>query len=266
MSTSSDSDLPSFDTSEFKHTQPPQPSWTFGQPITSTEEGRKWAEQEKEGWKTLNIAEEDPRFIYSLCISGIVPRPVAFVSTIAENGDENLAPFSWFNQVSAFPLVISVSCLAIPRHKDTASNIKATKGFTVNIISEPWVAHANSCSIDAPPGVSEWALSGLTREPSIAVKPARVKESAFALECELLQVVDIKNDTGAITTNLILATVKYVHVRKAVLNEKGVIDPAKLKPIGRMGDITFMTVKDGFRIPRPVWADEKEIIEKLALL
>ncbi|KAJ7154609.1 hypothetical protein C8R46DRAFT_1005647 [Mycena filopes] len=266
MSTSNNSELPAFDTSDFKYTEPPQPSWTFGSKITATEEGREWAEQEKEGWKTHNIAEADPRFIYNLCSSGIAPRPVAFVSTIAENGDENLAPFSWFNQVSAYPPVISVSCLNLPRHKDTAANIKATKGFTVNIISEAWVAQANSCSIDAPPNVNEWTLSGLTREPSTSVKPARVKESAFTLECELLQVVEVNNAEGAVTTNLILGSIKYVHVRKAVLNEKGVIDPGKLKPIGRMGDTTFITVKDGFRIPRPVWAEEKEQVEQVEKL
>ncbi|KAJ6572147.1 hypothetical protein B0H19DRAFT_1132720 [Mycena capillaripes] len=261
MSPSSESDLPSFDTSEFRYTQPPHPSWTFGEPITATAQGQKWAEEEKAGWKTIN-ATEDPKGIYALCISGIVPRPVAFVSTVAEDGVENLAPFSWFNQVSANPCVISVSCTSSPRQKDTANNIIATKGFTVNIISEPWIAQANSCSIDAPPGVSEWALSGLTQEPSVSVKPPRVKESAFALECELLQNVEIKNAAGAVAANLIIGTVKYIHVRNAVLNEKGVVDPAKLKPIARMGDITYIKVKDGFRIPRPSWAQDKEEVEK----
>jgi hypothetical protein len=111
MSTFSESELPSFDTSEFKYTQPPHPSWTFGEPITATEQGKKWAEEEKEGWKTINVSEEDPRqvcllpsfsiatnetrLVYALCTSGVVPRPVAFVSTIAENGSENLAPFRY---------------------------------------------------------------------------------------------------------------------------------------------------------------------------
>ncbi|KAJ7669417.1 hypothetical protein DFH06DRAFT_1180894 [Mycena polygramma] len=258
----SQSDLPSFDTSDFKYTQPPHPSWTFGEPITATEQGKKWADEAEEGWKTVNVSEEDPRIVYSLCTTGIVPRPVAFVSTIAEDGVENLAPFSWFNQVSTNPCVISVSCTGSPRHKDTANNIKATKGFTVNIISEPWIAQANGCSIDAPPGVSEWALSGLTQEPSVSVKPARVKESAFALECELLQNVEIKNAAGVVTANLILGTVKYIHARKAVLNDQGVVDPAKLKAIGRLGDTTYVRLSDGFRIPRPSWAKEKEEIEK----
>ncbi|KAJ7676481.1 hypothetical protein B0H17DRAFT_1080163 [Mycena rosella] len=262
MSPSSESALPAFDTSNFKYTQPPDPSWTYGQPIIATEQGRKWTEEEKEGWKTINAAEEDPKVMYALCISGLTPRPIAFVSTISDDGVENIAPFSWFNQVSHNPAVISVACASTPRHKDTANNIKATKGFTVNIISEPWIAQANSCSIDAPPGVSEWALSGLTREPSISVKPARVKESAFTMECELLQNVEIKNAAGAVVSNLIIGSIKYIHIRKAVLNERGLVDPAKLKPVGRMGDITYVKIGDGFRIPRPSWAESEEEIQK----
>ncbi|KAF8217670.1 hypothetical protein K438DRAFT_1795427 [Mycena galopus ATCC 62051] len=257
-----DPELPSFDPSDFQLTQPPNPSWAYGEPITATEQGKKWAEEAEEGWKSINALEEDPRSLYGLCISGIVPRPVAFVSTIAEDGSKNLAPFSWFNQVSAKPCVISVSCTGSPRHKDTANNIIATKSFTVNIISEPWIAQANSCSIDAPPGVSEWTLSGLTEEPSVSVKPARVKESAFALECELLQNVEIKDTAGQVAANLILGTVKYIHVRKAVLNEKGVVDPAKLKPIGRLGDISYAVIRDSFRISRPSWAQDKEELEE----
>ncbi|KAJ7698546.1 hypothetical protein B0H17DRAFT_1158278 [Mycena rosella] len=248
MSTSSESALPAFDTSDFKYTQPPDPSWTFGQPIIATEQGRKWTEEEKEGWKTINAAEEDPKVMYALCISGLTPRPIAFVSTISDDGVENIAPFTWFNQVSHNPAVISVACASTPLHKDTANNIKATKEFTVNIISEPWIAQANSCSIDAPP------RAGLTREPSIFVKPARVKESAFTMECE--------NAAGAVATSLILGSIKYIHVRKAVLNERGVIDPAKLKPVGRMGDNTYVKIGDGFRILRPSCAENEEEIQK----
>ncbi|KAJ6608224.1 hypothetical protein B0H10DRAFT_2068679 [Mycena sp. CBHHK59/15] len=256
--------LPPLDTSEFKWTKPPNPLWTYGEPVTATEQGRKWAEEATKGWSTINASEEDPGKIYSLLTTGIVPRPVAFVSTVSEDGSENLAPFSWFNQVSSNPPVISVSCTHKPRQKDTAANIKATKGFTVNIISAPWIEQANSTSIDAPAGVSEWILSGLTQEHSIFVKPARVKESALSMECELLQTVEIMDAAGVVATTLILGTVKYIHVRKAVLNDRGVIDPAKLQPIGRMGDTTYVKIGDGFRLPRASWAqDEKEIQARL---
>lgn len=73
--------------------------------------------------------------------------------------------------------------------------------------------------------------------------------------------MEIKNAAGAVTANLVLATIKYIHVRKAVLNERGVVDPAKLKPIGRMGDTTYATIGDGFRMPRPSWAKAEEEIQ-----
>ncbi|KAJ7434432.1 hypothetical protein B0H11DRAFT_2179326 [Mycena galericulata] len=288
MSTPPLTSLPSFVPSDFKFTQPPNPSWTFGQPFTATEQGKKWAEDEREGWKTsIDASEEDPRMIYAMCTSGIVPRPVAFVSTIAEDGTENLAPFRYYlqslrymrqaqsnlplmtlkltalkPQVSTNPPIISVSFTGSPRHKDSGNNIRATKGFTVNIISEPWIAQANSCAIDAPPNMSEWALSGLTREPSVFVKPARVKESAFSLECELLQNVEVKNADGGVAVNLVLGAIKYIHVRKAVLNDRGLVDPAKLKPIARLGDTGYATLGNGFRIPRHSWAKDEAEIQK----
>ncbi|KAJ7512392.1 hypothetical protein B0H11DRAFT_2268450 [Mycena galericulata] len=212
----------------------------LAEPITTTEQGKKWAEDEQEGWKTIDASEEDPRMIYAMCTSGIVPRPVAFVSTIAEDGTENLAPFSFLRLVSTNPPIISVSFTGSPRHKDSGNNIRATKGFTVNIVSEPWIAQANSCAIDAPPNMSEWALSGLTREPSVFVKPARVKESAFSLECELLQNVEVKNADGGVAVNLVLRSIKYIHVRKA----------------------GYATLGDGFRIPRHSWAKDEEEVQK----
>ncbi|KAF7291983.1 Flavin-Reduct domain-containing protein [Mycena indigotica] len=254
-------DLPPFEPTSFKYTQSPNPSWSFGDPITTTEDGRKWVEDEKQGWKTIDATKEDPRTLYALSVSGLVPRPIAFVSSVAANGSENIAPFSWFNQVSTNPPVISVSCSPAGRHKDTANNIRETKGFTVNIISEPWIVQANAASIDAPAEINEWTVTGLTKEPSISVTAARVKESAFTMECELLQHIEIKNAAGGVAADLILGTVKYIHIRNAVLNDRGLVDPVKLRPVSRLGEIAYATIGDVFRIPRPVWKDEKDELE-----
>ncbi|KAG5652683.1 hypothetical protein H0H81_004120 [Sphagnurus paluster] len=243
----------------FKITEAPNPSWTFGQRVDATPEGREWLEGEKEGWKIVDTATEDPRSLYALLISGIVPRPVAFVSTVSEDGVANLAPYSWFNQVCAFPPVISVSCTRgaeMTRVKDTARNAKETGQFTVNIISEPWVAQANVSSVNAPEDFSEWAISGLTQAPSVHVKPPRVKESAFSMECELLQAVDIADPaSGDVTTTLLLGHVKKIHVRKDVLNERGAVDPAKLKPVARMGGTLYARVNEGYNIQRYNWKE-----------
>jgi len=202
--------------------------------------------------------------LYALMVSGIVPRPVAFVSTLSEAGVHNLAPFSWFNQVSAYPPIISISCTNGPaRVKDTANNIRTTKEFTVNIISEPWIENANATCIDAPESVSEWDLSGLTKEPSVNVKPPRVKESAFSMECELYRFIDITHPTtGQAVNSLILGLVKNIHVRNDVLTERGTVDIAKFKPLSRLGDISYGRIGDAFRLSRPVWSQEEETIKK----
>ncbi|OBZ65907.1 DNA-directed RNA polymerases I and III subunit RPAC1 [Grifola frondosa] len=239
--------LPAFNQSaKFQYTESPNPSFTYGQKVDTTTEGKEWLEGEKAGWKLVDTSKEDPLKLYALMISGIVPRPIAFISSISDAGVENLAPFSWFNMVSHNPPVISVSCSNVAgRLKDTARNVKATKGFTVNII------------------IGEWPLSGLTKEPSIKVKPPRVKESAFSLECELFQAIDIVHpETGVATTTLILGLVKCVHVRNDMLNERGIIDPAKYKAVGRMGDISYCRVGDGFRLTRPAWKLEGESIQE----
>ncbi|KZT04739.1 uncharacterized protein LAESUDRAFT_727615 [Laetiporus sulphureus 93-53] len=231
--------------------------------MDATTEGRAWVEGERAGWRVVDAAKEDPTKLYRMMISGIVPRPIAFVSSVSADGVENLAPFSWFNMVTGNPPLVSVACLNTAGGlKDTAANIKATKGFTVNIISEAFVHHANACAIDAPSEVSEWPLSGLTREKSILVRAPRVKESAFSMECELFEAHDIIHpDTGACTTTLILGLVKYIHVRKDVLTERGYVDPARLRAVGKMGDITYARQGDAFRIPRPDWGKDAEQIK-----
>ncbi|KAH7930370.1 hypothetical protein BV22DRAFT_1028605 [Leucogyrophana mollusca] len=259
--------LPPFDQStRTTFTETPNPSWAYGQKTDSTAAGAKWMEGEKGGWKVINTAEEDRLKLYTLMISGIVPRPIAFVSTISESGVENLAPFSWFNMVTNHPPIVSFACSNVPAGlKDTAHNVKNSQGFTVNIISEPFVEQANATAIDTPPEVSEWAFSGLTKASSIHVKAPRVKESAFSMECELFQSIDIVHpDTGEQSSTLVLAHVKYIHIRNDVLNERGLVDIAKFKPVSRLGDISYARVGDAFRIPRPSWQQEKDKFAELA--
>ncbi|KAI0946648.1 hypothetical protein AcW1_010060 [Taiwanofungus camphoratus] len=124
--------LPSFDSSSvFRQTQSPNPQWIYGQSIEDVPEGKAWMAGEKEGWKIVDTSKEDPLKLYLLIISGIVPRPIAFVSTMSEAGVENLAPFSWFNMVTHNPPLISISMTNGPvRVHDTTTNIKATKEFT----------------------------------------------------------------------------------------------------------------------------------------
>ncbi|KAF5370313.1 hypothetical protein D9758_006882 [Tetrapyrgos nigripes] len=140
--------LPAFNSNDpVAYTQPPNPGWKFGMKVEETEEGRKWIGGEKQGWKRVDTEGEDWMKVYQLMLSGIQPRPIALVSSVSENGVCNLAPFSWFNAVAFFPPLVSYSAMNMTwetdgtsKFKDSVENVKATKEFTVNIISIPWAA------------------------------------------------------------------------------------------------------------------------------
>ncbi|THH13337.1 hypothetical protein EW146_g6863 [Bondarzewia mesenterica] len=249
LSSMSSHELPHFDEqAAFKHTAPPNSAWTYGQRVDATFQGKEWLLGESDGWKVVDAGSENPMKLYALMISGIVPRPIAF---LVQSG--LCQPSSHIDILHDGPTHI----------KDTANNIKATKGFTVSIISEAFVENSNVCSIDAPEEVSEWPASGLTKKSSIHVKPACVKESAFIMECELFEAIDVVHPaTGQTATTLILGLVKYVHVRKDVLTENGTVDPARLKPVSRLGDTTYSRLGDGFRLARPSWSQEGEKLQE----
>jgi flavin reductase (DIM6/NTAB) family NADH-FMN oxidoreductase RutF len=206
---------------------------------------------------TINPGEHDPRNIYKLMIGSIVPRPIAFVSSVSPDGILNLAPFSFFNGVCASPPVISFSPVVRGtdgQQKDTLRNIEATGEFVVNIVSEHFAAQMNLCSADFPPDVDEFAMSGLTPVPSDLVKPPRVRESHVQMECRLWKIVEIsKKPLGA---SLVLGEILRFHVDDELIQDFR-IDPDKLRAIGRMGGPTYTRTADRFDLPRPTVADFK---------
>ncbi|KAF9057198.1 hypothetical protein BJ165DRAFT_15649 [Panaeolus papilionaceus] len=249
--------------SDFCYTAPPNAEWVFGQNVESTAEGQAWVAGEQEGWSVFDTEKEDPRKLYLLLLSAIVPRPIALVYTVSLDGRENLAPFSWFNQVTPYPPIISISILHRSHSaKDTLKNILDLKQFTTNLISEPWIQQANISAIDTPADVGEWPMTGLTKAPCIKVKPPRVKESACSMECGLLQTIDITDPTtGVITTTLVLGSVKRIHVRNDVMNpDRGTIDPGKMKPVARMADVGYARISEGYHIALPSWTASQEAI------
>lgn len=190
--------------------------------------------------------------LYKLMISMVVPRPIAFVSSLDAQGIKNLAPFSYFMACSADPPVV---CFVAghrpgPRPaKDTLANILATKEFVVNIVSEEFAAKMNMTSAEVPPEVDEFNLSGLTPLASDLVKPPRVAESRAHMECRLRQIVPISNATGQ-TNSVIFGDVLRFHVDEAIV-ENYKIDPAKLRAIGRMGGPNYIYTHDVFEMARP---------------
>jgi flavin reductase (DIM6/NTAB) family NADH-FMN oxidoreductase RutF len=188
--------------------------------------------------------------VYKLMVGVIVPRPIAFVSTISSNGIRNLAPFSFFTAVSANPPVICFSPMVRGPGgtKDTLYNIRDTGEFVVNIVSEDFKEKMNTCSGDYPPDIDEFAISGLTPIASDLVKPARVAESRINIECRLIQVVEVS--TKPLGGSLVLGEVLRFHVADELFSDYK-IDPDILRPIGRMGGPTYTRTTDRFNLERP---------------
>jgi flavin reductase (DIM6/NTAB) family NADH-FMN oxidoreductase RutF len=192
------------------------------------------------------------RDAYKLMIGSIVPRPIAWVSTISSEGILNLAPFSFFTAVAAEPMTICFSPMrrgSDGGKKDTLTNIEATGEFVVNIVSEPLADQMNRTSAELPPEVDEFQVAGLTPVASATVRPPRVGESLVAYECKLLQVVHVgeaRPGAGA----LVLGTVQRLYVADDLLDQ-GRIRPDVLQPIGRMAGNDYVRCGDRLTIERP---------------
>ncbi len=205
--------------------------------------------------RTLNPSEQSPQDTYKLLVGSVVPRPIAFVSSMDEHGVRNLAPFSFFTVASAnppivcfCPMVRGASKSNLQPTKDTLRNIIATREFVLNIVSEEFAAKMNACSEEVPPEVDEFELSGLTPLASELVRPPRVAESQVQMECRLEQIVHVS--TEPMGGSLVLGEVLRFHIRESLLDNFK-IDPDQLQAIGRMAGATYTRTKDRFEMERP---------------
>ena len=189
-----------------------------------------------------------PLNIYKLLVGSVVPRPIAFVSTISPEGVPNLAPFSFFTVASANPPVLCFTTSFREPRKDTLVNIRASKEFVVNIVSEEFADKMNVTAGEYPYGVDEFAMSGLTPIASDIVGPPRVKESQVNMECKLLQTIEVSNKPMGGT--LILGEVVRFHVNDAIFEDFR-IDADKLGAVGRLAGNTYSRTKDRFDLIRP---------------
>jgi flavin reductase (DIM6/NTAB) family NADH-FMN oxidoreductase RutF len=200
---------------------------------------------------TIDPQDHTPADVYKLMVGAIVPRPVAFVSSISADGVLNLAPFSFFTAISANPPVVCFSPMirgADGRAKDTLRNIEETREFVVNIVSEDFATRMNACAKDFPPEIDEFAVSGLTPLPSDLVRPPRVKESRIHMECRARLVVHVS--AKPLGGSLVMGEVVRFHVEDALFSDFK-IDPEALGAIGRMGGPTYTRTTDRFDMPRP---------------
>lgn len=217
---------------------------------------RKWCYSSGPPRGTMNNLIVDPAStdytnVYKLLIGSVVPRPIAFVSTLSPEGVFNAAPFSFFTVASANPpaLVFCVSRRLTPDpRKDTLRNITTAREFVVNVVSEEFGPKMNLCAGEYPPEVDEFEVSGLTPIPSDLVKAPRVAESHINMECRLLYTIEMSGLPNG--GNLVLGEVVRIHIDDALVRNFR-IDADKLRAIGRMAGNSYTRTTDRFDMIRP---------------
>jgi len=196
---------------------------------------------------------------YKLLIGSVVPRPIAFVSSLTPDGEQNLAPFSFFNAICPNPpslMFAPVNRSSDASKKDTLNNILRTKEFVVNVVTEDIAEQMNICATEYPPGYNEFEESGLTPINSKIVKPPRVKESPINFECKLMKHVPVGDPEIPGSGNVIIGEIVYFHIADEIYYD-GKIDIRKLKPIGRLAGAGYTRVTDLFDMPRIPFEDTK---------
>ena len=192
---------------------------------------------------------------YRYMVAAVVPRPIAFASTVDQAGRVNLSPYSFFNAFSASPPVLvfaPVNRMRDNTSKHTLDNVLAHGEVVINIVNYAVVEQMSLTSTEYEQGVNEFVKAGLTEIPSVQVKPPRVAECPVAFECRVQQVVPLGSGGGA--GHLVICEVLLAHVQETVLSEQGRIDPQLLDAVGRMGGNHYCRASGDalFEVTRPV--------------
>jgi flavin reductase (DIM6/NTAB) family NADH-FMN oxidoreductase RutF len=192
-----------------------------------------------------------PRDIYQWMTSTIMPRPIAWVSTISADGKPNLAPFSFFQGITSAP----PSLMFVPVNnrdggkKDTLRNIEQVPEFVVNLVPEALAEKMNATAALLPYGESEFDAFGLAPAPSDRVRPPRVAEAPVAFECKLHSVVQIGE--GPLAGNVVFGLIQLMHIADDAVVPGAYANPEKLNLIGRMGGELYARTRDTFAVKRP---------------
>ncbi|MGO7903541.1 flavin reductase family protein [Rhizobium leguminosarum] len=186
---------------------------------------------------------------YKLMIGTIIPRPIALVTTVDENGRVNAAPFSFFNCLSADPpiLAIGVENNADMSFKDTGHNIRMTEVFTVNIVSFAIAEAMHVCGARYPRGVDELKQAGLTAMPGEKIASPFIAEAPAAFECKRHVTLELGR-----SRQIVMGEIVYAHYRDGVVDpERLHVDPAAVDAIARLGGDTCATIRDRFEMLTP---------------
>ena len=188
--------------------------------------------------------------IYKLLTGIIIPRPIGWISTISEDGINNLAPFSYFNAVGDDPPHVMFSTVhSNNSNKDTLNNVLATKQFVVNMVTEDLVAQMNMTSHPISANESEFELAGLTPIASSLVLPPRVKESKITMECDMVHHYKLENSkTGGAT--IVIGKIVLFHIDESVLLDNYKINLETYQPIARLAGSNYSKIGEIFSLKR----------------
>ncbi len=182
----------------------------------------------------------------------VCPRPIAWVSTIGIDGTPNLAPFSYFNAVSADPpfVMFAPNAKAPGAVKDSYANLKAIPEFVISLVSRTQAQTMNATSKPYPLGVSEFEACGVEAAPSQTVRPPRVASSHAAFECRVFEIVALPGGADDRTSYVVIGEVTGIYIDDAVI-EDGLVVERALDPLTRLGYFNYGTLGEVFSILRP---------------
>ncbi len=197
----------------------------------------------------INVKDLEPSMIYKMMISSIVPRPIAWVSTISKEGILNIAPFSYYAGISSVPplVMISIGKKETKEKKDTWQNIEETGEFVINIVTKELVDKMNITSLPFEKEIDEFEKAGLTPIDSDFIKAPRIKESPVNIECRKFEIIEIGK------MGMVLGEILKFHIKDDLINEKGYIDTTKLEIVGRLGGVNYclITKENTFQLKKP---------------
>lgn len=201
----------------------------------------------------LSVSQLTDRECYQLLIGSVLPRPIAFVTSVGSNGVINAAPFSFFNVMAAEPplLMLGIMRKNGGTQKDTARNILKQGEFVVHVVDERTVEKVNITALDAPPDLSEIDIAGFTLLSGHHVCVPRVKECKIAMECQLHTHYEVGKD-GRITTDVIVGEVLAFHIDDAILHA-GKIDIDLLQAVGRLAGNEYTKIQRDYQLVRPTF-------------
>jgi flavin reductase (DIM6/NTAB) family NADH-FMN oxidoreductase RutF len=186
----------------------------------------------------------------------VVPRPIGWISSLSPDGHANLAPFSFANAVSMAPPMIMFcnnGWHVGGGIKDSQRNAEASGEFVFNMATWELREQMNLSSASLPHDVDEFEFAGLTKAPSRVVKPPRVGESPVALECRTWKAIELPLMPDGSRNTMVIGEVVGVYIADAALTD-GMIDTARIKPIGRLGYTDYVVIDEVFSMTRPLVA------------